>query len=396
MTDDRSRRLAAIAALLVAGVFAGAQLGKIAPLVGYYRDEIGFSLVLIGWLTSAIGIFVALLALPAGWAVGVLGARPSFVWSSVVLAAGGIALALFQSPAFILAARLVEGLGYLALVIAIPAILTTVSPPSWRGAALALWGGFVPVGFAAADFLAVALLDAASARLYLLANVACFAAFAVASALLLGRVGDMTPDRSPIEFGEGRPTVAGSLSTAVVAAALAFGAYVVLSVGFFAFMPAFVAERGNLLLSAGVIALSVPAGNLLASLFMRRGSARVAAWLAAGGFAAAAVAAVPAFASSAAATVTAAALVFAVAGGVTASALFAAVPYIVPKGGSVAVAIGLVAQTGGLGTVFGPPLAGHVIERYGWAGYAWFLAMVAVAGLFLVAPLLMRRVRGCA
>lgn len=387
--DDRSGRLAAIAALLVAGVFAGAQLGKIAPLVGWYRDEIGFSLVLIGWLTSAIGIFVALLALPAGWAVGVLGARPSFVWSSVVLVAGGVALASFDAPGLILAGRLVEGAGYLALVIAIPAILTTISPPAWRGAALALWGGFVPVGFAAADFLAAALVDPVGPALYLLANVAIFAVFAAISVLLLRRVGDVVPDRIPAADGDGRRAISGSLSVAVVAAALAFGVYVVLSVGFFAFMPAFVADRGDLLVSAGVIALSVPAGNVLASLFMRRGTALVAAWLAAAGFAVAAIAAVPAFAAAGAATTTVAGLVFAIAGGVTASALFAAVPYIVPKGGSVAVAIGLVAQTGGLGTVFGPPLAGHVIERYGWDGYAWFLAAVAVAGVVFVAPLLM-------
>lgn len=387
--DDRSGRLAAIAALLVAGVFAGAQLGKIAPLVGWYRDEIGFSLVLIGWLTSAIGIFVALLALPAGWAVGVLGARPSFVWSSVVLVAGGVALASFDAPGLILAGRLVEGAGYLALVIAIPAILTTISPPAWRGAALALWGGFVPVGFAAADFLAAALVDPVGPALYLLANVAIYAVFAAISVLLLRRVGDVVPDRIPAADGDGRRAISGSLSVAVVAAALAFGVYVVLSVGFFAFMPAFVADRGDLLVSAGVIALSVPAGNVLASLFMRRGTALVAAWLAAAGFAVAAIAAVPAFAAAGAATTTVAGLVFAIAGGVTASALFAAVPYIVPKGGSVAVAIGLVAQTGGLGTVFGPPLAGHVIERHGWDGYAWFLAAVAVAGVVFVAPLLM-------
>ena len=391
--DDRSGRLAAIAALLVAGVFAGAQLGKIAPLVGWYRDEIGFSLVLIGWLTSAIGIFVALLALPAGWAVGVLGARPSFVWSSVVLVAGGVALASFDAPGLILAGRLVEGAGYLALVIAIPAILTTISPPAWRGAALALWGGFVPVGFAAADFLAAALVDPVGPALYLLANVAIFAVFAAISVLLLRRVGDVVPDRIPAADGDGRRAISGSLSVAVVAAALAFGVYVVLSVGFFAFMPAFVADRGDLLVSAGVIALSVPAGNVLASLFMRRGTALVAAWLAAAGFAVAAIAAVPAFAAAGAATTTVAGLVFAIAGGVIASALFAAVPYIVPKGGSVAVAIGLVAQTGGLGTVFGPPLAGHVIERYGWDGYAWFLAAVAVAGVVFVAPLLMMPAR---
>lgn len=393
MTDDRFWRLTAIAALLVAGVFAGAQLGKIAPLVGWYRDEIGLSLVLVGWLTSAIGVFVALLALPAGWAIGTFGARQSFVWSSVVLVAGGVALALLQSPVLILAARLVEGLGYLALVIAIPAILTTVSPPAWRGVALALWGGFVPVGFAAADFLAAALVHSAGPALYLLANVAAFAAFAAGSAFLLRRVGDVAAERAPAADGQHRRSISASMSPAVVAAALAFGAYVILSVGFFAFMPTFVADRGDLLLSAGAVALAVPAGNVLASLFMRRGSARVAAWLAAAGFAAAAVSAIPAFSAQGAATVTVAGIVFAIAGGVTASALFAAVPYIVPTGGSVAVAIGLVAQTGGLGTVFGPPLAGHVIERHGWAGYAWFLAAVAAVGVILVAPLLSRRTR---
>ena len=388
--NDTPLRLAAVAALLLAGVFAGAQLGKIAPLVGWYRDAIGFDLVLIGWLTSAIGVFVALFALPAGWAVGAVGPRRSFVWSAVVLAAGGVGLALLQSPAAILAARLVEGLGYLALVIAIPAILASVSPPSWRGTTLALWGGFVPVGFAAADFLAVAIVPRAGPTPYLLAVVACFAVFAAAAIVILVKVDDASPDRVPATGGETRPGIAASLSPFVIAAALSFGAYVVLSVGFFAFMPTYVAERGDLLASAGVLALAVPIGNILASLFMRRGSARVAAWLTASGFLAAVVTGVPAFAGTGPIVSTVAALVFAVAGGVAASALFAVVPYIVPKGGSVAVAIGLVAQTGGLGKVFGPPLAAHVIERYGWDGYAWFLAVVGVIGAVLIVPLLTR------
>jgi len=388
--NDTPLRLAAVTALLLAGVFAGAQLGKIAPLVGWYRDTIGFDLVLIGWLTSAIGVFVALVALPAGWVVGSFGPRRSFVSSAAVLAAGGLGLALFQSPAAILAARLVEGLGYLALVIAIPAILASVSPPSWRGTTLALWGGFVPVGFAAADFLAAAIVPRAGPTTYLLAVVACFVVFAAAAIFILVRVDDASPDRAPAVAGETGPGIAASLSPFVIAAALSFGAYVVLSVGFFAFMPTYVAERGDLLASAGVLALAVPIGNILASLFMRRGSARVAAWLTVSGFVAAAITGVPAFAGTGPIVSTSAALVFAVAGGVAASALFAVVPYIVPKGGSVAVAIGLIAQTGGLGTVFGPPLAAHVIERYGWDGYAWFLAVVGVIGAVLIVPLLMR------
>ena len=74
---------------------------------------------------------------------------------------------------------------------------------------------------------------------------------------------------------------------------------------------------------------------------------------------------------------TAALALFAIAGGMTASALFASIPFIVRREGSASVAIGLVAQAGGIGTLFGPPLAGYVIETYGFAGFGWFLVAVA-------------------
>ena len=49
MTRDKAYRLAVIVVLQLVGILAGVQLGKIAPLVEWYRSEIGFSLVLIGW-----------------------------------------------------------------------------------------------------------------------------------------------------------------------------------------------------------------------------------------------------------------------------------------------------------------------------------------------------------
>ena len=91
-------RLATILVLLLAGILAGTQLGKIAPLVDWYQQEIGFSLVLTGWFTAMIGMFVALAALPAGWAIESFGVRRSFILSSAVLAAGGTALSFFTSP----------------------------------------------------------------------------------------------------------------------------------------------------------------------------------------------------------------------------------------------------------------------------------------------------------
>lgn len=395
MTENRPLRLAAIVMLLLAGVFAGTQLGKISPLVDWYRDEVGFSLVLIGWLTSMIAIFVALVALPAGWAIEFVGIRRIFVAASVLLVGGGFALAMFQEPTAILAARMVEGAGYLVLVIAIPAIASAVAAPSWRAPVLAAWGGFVPVGFAAADFLAGWVLPLAGPEIYLLAATAIFAVLAALAAVLLARVPDWSAEmaRSPVEVAGG--SFSATLNGPVLLVALAFGIYVVLSVGFFNFMPTFVASGSSaILFSAGIVALLVPLGNLATSVLVRGGNGRFVAMLAAAGFATTAAAAVPAFAADTAMLATAAVILVAISGGVTASALFASVPFIVPRAGSASVAIGLIAQAGGFATVVGPPLAGHVIDNYAWTGFGWFMAGWAVVGIASLMPLLMSRREG--
>ena len=394
MTDNKPARLAAIVLLLLAGVFAGTQLGKIAPLVGWYRSEVGFSLVLIGWLTSMIAIFVALVALPAGWAIERAGMRRAFVVASCLLVAGGIAIALFERPTAILAARMVEGAGYLILVIAIPAIACAIAQPSWRAPVLAAWGGFVAVGFAAADFLAGWVLPSAGPQVYLLVAIAIFALLALGASALLARIRDWPEERAPCPIGTSNSSIKATLSAPVVFVALAFGVYVILSVGFFTFMPAFVDDGSPLLISAGVVALTVPLGNLATSLLVRRCDGRLTAMLAAGGFAVTAAAAVPAFTADATILATAAAILLAISGGVTASALFASVPFIVPPAGSPSVAIGLIAQTGGLATVIGPPLAGHVIDNYAWGGFGWFMAGWAAIGIASLVPLLARKWEG--
>ena len=95
MKNDKAYRLAVIVVLQLVRILAGVQLGKIAPPVGWYQNEIGFSLVLIGWFTSMIGIFVAVAALPAGWAIERAGPASTFLAGSMVMTIGGIALALF-------------------------------------------------------------------------------------------------------------------------------------------------------------------------------------------------------------------------------------------------------------------------------------------------------------
>jgi len=382
-------RILAIATLLIAGVLAGTQLGKVSPLIGWYRDEIGFSLVLIGWFTAMIGFFVAIAALPAGIAIEKIGTRKSVAVSSAVLVAGGVALALSTSPLAILAARLVEGLGYLVLVIALPALLATLSPPRWRAPVLAMWGGFVPVGFAISDFLATFLDAAHEPRRFLMVAVLLYGAMALAGSLLAAFVPD-SADQQASQAPTGR--LRETLTLPIVLVSLAFGLYVVLSVGFFAFLPAFAAlPATSIALSAGIVALVTPLGNLAASLAVRGGTARRALWLAAAGFAIIVASAWPTFSPVGDVLATAGAVSFAFACGIIASALFAALPSIVPEQGSSAVAIGLICQAGGIGTVAGPPLAAQVIETLGWDAFGLFMAGVAIAGIASLLPLMSRR-----
>ena len=372
--------------LLIAGILAGTQLGKIAPLVGWYRDEAGLSLVAIGWLTALLGLFVALAALPASFAILRAGLFHSFAVSALLLFAGGVGIAAFEHPGLVLASRLVEALGYLPLVIATPALVSALAPADYKAPALAIWGGFVPIGFAIADFLAAGVIPALGERAFL-----GFAAagFGVSGLLAVWLAHGLDPVDEPPPAA--RPFVGASMSPPVLMVAAAFGVYVVLSIAFFAFLPAFAASgSAHLLIPAGAVALIVPVGNVLTGILMKGRGARFAAFLAVAGFIGSAASAVPLFTPSGPALATSAAVIFAVSGGVLASALFASVPFITPRAGSASVVIGLICQAGGIATVAAPPLAGYVIEVHGFAGLGWFLATVSLIGPFLVAAMLRR------
>ncbi|HEV7254377.1 MAG TPA: MFS transporter [Mesorhizobium sp.] len=388
MSGDRLRLLL-LALLLLSGVMAGAQLGKIAPLVPWLQAEGGFSLAGAGWLASLIGLFVALAALPAGWAIARWGARPSFLLGGVLQFGGALMLALFAGGAGgawgALGPRLVEGLGYLVLVIATPALLAQLAKPAWRAAALALWGGFVPLGFATADFLALALLPSPGPQAFLLVVALLFGLFASLALILLRHVRDAeAPGSSDAATGSGK-----ALGLPAWSLAASFGAYVVSSVAFFAFLPTFVGRAGSdVALAAGAVALTVPLGNVLAGVLLQGRGARSAAWLALAGLIMGAIGAAAAFHASGEAA-TASLIVTAAAGGLAVSALFAAIPAAAGLG-STALVLGLVAQAGGVGTVIGPPLGGWTVETGGWPLFGWFLAGFGVLGAAALFPLLRR------
>ncbi|MCG6114236.1 MAG: MFS transporter [Mesorhizobium sp.] len=380
-----THRLAAVSLVILTGILAGAQLGKIAPVILWYRDEIGLSLQGAGWLTALLGLFVAIAALPTGLAIGRMGAVRATGYGSLLLVVGGLALAVLASPVAIFGARLVEAVGYLVVCISLPAILNEISPPRWKGPVLAIWSGFVPLGYATADLLAAVLVPLGGVPVFLAVLTLLYALLWLASRLTLRGV---RQDAGPAVTGQR----GSALTLPVLLIAAGFGLFVILSVAFFTFLPSY-ALQGTLLVPAGIIALTVPLGNVLASFLVRDRNAGFMAALGIGGFALCALAAPLAFGNEAGAMTTAAAILLTVAGAVVASSLFAAIPFVTPPGGSVATALGTVSQAGGIGTLVGPPIAAWVLESQGWLGFGWFLSLIALLGIFCLAPLAVSALR---
>ena len=361
------------------------QLGKIAPVVGYLESAKGYSMTTVGLLTALIGLFVALAALPTARLIDRAGSVRSLKIGAIILTGGAVMLALVDTLSLHLAARTVEAVGYVLLVIAAPAYLATHTAPDRRPMVLALWGSFVPVGYALAN-LQEEFVSAAFGQAAFLASAAMpLTLFTIATLILVRDGAGASADRETAESTGA--TKSAALRNAVLLAA-GFGIYVLLQMGFFTFLPAFAdseIKAGEL--SPAAIALFVPAGNLAAAVMFAFLPARLVPAVAVAAFALSAACAMFLFrvADQTDLPVYAA---FSFLGGILASSVFGAVPQAASARLSAAVVIGLIAQAGGLGTIGGPPLAGFLLDEFGWSALTWLLTALSILGTVAMLPLL--------
>ncbi len=379
--------MASIVVVLLLGFCAGMQLGKIAPIVGFLETAHGYSMTTIGWLTALIGLFVALAALPAARLVDRTGSVPSLKAGAIILSVGAIMLALVNTLPLHLTARTVEAVGYVFLVIAAPAYLATNADPRRRPMVLALWGSFVPVGYALANMQEEFVSSAFGTSIFLSSAAVPLGIFTAATLVLVRDDRSPTVNKTTSETdGAGAKTAADALRNAVLLA-IGFGIYVLLQLGFFTFLPAF-ADSEAPFLSPAAIALFVPAGNMAAALLFIVLPARLVPAVAVAAFVFSAACSLflfrigdpigfPVYAS------------FAFLGGILVSSVFGSVPTTASARLSAAIVIGLIAQAGGLGTVGGPPLAGYLLDLFGWSALTWFLTLLSVIGTVTMLPLLL-------
>lgn len=373
-----------------AGAVAAMQIGKVPPAIPVLRTELHLGLVAAGWIVSIFNATSALFGTGAGIVADRLGHRHAVVGGLLMLAVGSALGGLAPTAGLLLAARFVEGVGFLVIVVASPSFIARVTAARHLRLAIGLWASYMPVGMAGMMLVSPLLLHAFDWRGLWFANA--LLALAVAAAFwVVSRGQPLSPARYR-SWADLRTSVARPGPWLLAAA---FTCYTLQFFALMAWLPTFLVERlGATLSTAALMTALVVAANMagtwVGGWLLHRGVAR---WLliagVAGtlGFLAIAVFSGP----FPVMTKLAFAFLFSAVGGVLPTACLAGAPVHAASPAQVGAVNGIIVQGSNTGSLLGPPaLAAAVTAMGGWSAASWLLLIPGAGGVMLA--LALRRV----
>ncbi|MEW6174130.1 MAG: MFS transporter [Pseudomonadota bacterium] len=381
------RRGAVVWLVVATGVVAALYLGKAAIATPMLQADLQLSLGAIGWLTGLFAVLGLFGGAPAGALVTAVGDRRMLLLGLGVMAFAGAVGAIASSFPVLLGSRLLEGLGFLLIIVAGPAILQRLTTGSHQDVAFSLWSCFMPCGMALA--MLIGPLFATWQSFWW--SSAGLAAASVAMVVLY------VPGSNPAD----RRTATGMLgsirqllaSRGTALLAVSFALYSLMFFALFSFLPVLMMERMGVshhnagLLAALASAINI-SGNLAAGYLMARGISRSSLLVIAGsvmgisglGIFLGLLPAWPTFFLC---------IVFSAVGGLIPATLLASAPLFAPRPTLVPIAVGLIMQGSNLGQLLGPVAVGSATAAFGWGAAGMVVvvsAMLAVAVAQLLRP----------
>ncbi|MBS0546971.1 MAG: MFS transporter [Proteobacteria bacterium] len=381
---------ALVGLLVAAGIVAAFHVGKVPPALPSIRAELGATLGQAGWLLSTVNLVTAVGGMAIALTADRVGHRRLVLFGTALSCGTSFLAAFAPDVGTLIASRFFEGLGFIAVVVAIPSLLLKIARPDDQRLAMALWTTYMPAGAGAMMLISAIVLPGTSWR------VAWFVAAGVSAAMLLALLLRAVP-RSELDASPGtrRPVLHEMAEVAIsggpLAIALCFGAYSCCWFAIVGFLPTLQIERLHLSTSTAAIVTALVVivnvgGNLASGWLLRHGVARVTLIVAAavsmafcaGGIFSDALPDLP--------RLLLAGLYSAVIG-VVPGALFTAIPVHAPRPALAGAATGLLMQGSNFGALLGPPLTASLVSSSGWPAAAWLtsisLTLVAAAGIFL-------------
>jgi predicted MFS family arabinose efflux permease len=366
-----------VSVVVGAGIVTAIQVGKAAIATPLLQVDLGLDLAAAGWLTGIFAVLGLAGGIPAGTLVARAGDRRILILGLASIVLGSIIGATAPGYPVLLASRVLEGLGFLLVTVAGPAILNRVVISGQRDLAFALWSCFMPAGMALA-MLAGPLFSDWRALWWGNAGLA-------AAAILAGwAVIPAVPARVSIAW---KRTISDAMhvltSKGPVLLAVCFALYSLMFFALFSFLPVLLMEQMEIahgtagLLSALASGANI-IGNLGAGYLLARGAGRPA--LLTGAYLIMGLAGIGIFLEVFGNTPTfLLCILFSAVGGLIPATLISSAPLLAPSAALAPVVIGLVMQGSNLGQVIGPVAVAGAIGVYGWA---------AAAGIVLIAALI--------
>ncbi|WP_321149742.1 MFS transporter [Aeromonas jandaei] len=271
--------------LVFLAIFAGASgalcLGKVPAVLGILRSELGLTLVEASYLASAFNTLAILCSLFLGlllirWS----GRQTGVVGLLVIVTGGALALPATTGLAMMLLSRIVEGIGFLLVSVAMPAFIVAVTREEDKRLALSLWAVNLPLGAAAGMLLTPWLTAQGGWRLaWLLLMALQLSALLL---LLASRSADKLRVWAPqnsINSGHPLRQLTVLRQKALWRYGLAFTLYSLMLWALFVWLPTMLQGTSGIgqsqiaLLSALAVVANIP-GNLMGAWLLRRSVAR--------------------------------------------------------------------------------------------------------------------------
>ena len=131
---------------MAAGIVSGGAISKMSPALPLLQSEFGLSLIATGWLVSTFNTIALASAIFFGLFCDRAGALRFCLCGLACMIAGGMLGVFAPSAAWIIVSRVIEGAGYVAILVSAPGLIAAASAPMQRGLAFGLWGAHMPIG----------------------------------------------------------------------------------------------------------------------------------------------------------------------------------------------------------------------------------------------------------
>jgi MFS transporter, CP family, cyanate transporter len=377
--------------VLLAGIAAGMQVGKLPPALAALKLEFGLSIVQASLFVTMFQVAGVSVGIVGGMLADRFGARRVMSIGLSVIVIASTSSTFAYSSVVVLALRALESAGFLLAVLPGPMLLRRLVAPEKLTRWLGAWGMYMPLGMGMMLLIGPLLIEQGGWRL------AWWAASAMALVPLL-MMGYLPRDLQPAQRGQSTSWLELVLMTirrlGPWTLALAFGCYAAQWMSVFTFLPLIYEQAGISPATAGALTALAALINALGN-----GAAGwVNRWISP-----ARVLTLTALLMSACSWVTFGSpadvgfacrygglLVFSSVGGLIPGTLFIMSARLAASTASVSTTVGLMQQGSALGQGLGPPIIALVAaQSLGW-GNTWIATSLFACGVILAAWLMGR------